>query len=115
MDVLTGAELVREEVLVQSERDRENRTDFQSGWGNVDSPPILMDYTDESGLSCDVPDDCSPLNMFNIMFDGEMWTVLTRETNTYAQNVIRLAREGNTVKPSVTVDFMTGWMSMKMR
>ena len=119
-DILQEVEVVREIDLEQSARDRELPTDIASGWGNVDSPPVLMDFSGVSGLTCDIPDERTPLNMFNILFDEDMWVTMTVQTNNYAQNKLRIAREDNNLKPNArilkwtdtTVDEMKIFMSI---
>lgn len=54
-EILLIAGIVREIDLVQY---LEFPSDTQCGWGVVDGQPLLMDFIDKSGLTCDIPDDC---------------------------------------------------------
>jgi len=120
-EVLRQAEVIDEHDIEQCARDRQLPTDISCGWGdekNVNK--VLMEFDSIPGLKCEFPEEPTPLDMFNVLFDNEMWELLCTETNRYAKNVLDTSLAKGTLKPhsrigkwtEVTVDEMKVFVAL---
>ena len=79
---------------MQDEKDSEYAADKRDGWSNVDEPPLLMPFTGSPGLPSTVSAE-SPLDFFFLLFEEDMFDVMVRETNRYANS----KKDSSTLKP----------------
>ena len=70
--------------------------DIASGWGKVDSDPIVAPFTGESRMNIQL-DSYEPLDFFKIFINDDLMNVIVDQTNTYAEQ--RLENMGPNMKP----------------
>ena len=87
-DLFDNAELITEIDFEQSARDRECQEDVELGWSREDATPLVAPFTGNPGLQSDLPDNPEAIDFFNLLFEDQMWEILTTETNRYAQSKI---------------------------
>lgn len=79
----------RIEMLVP-DRDESSESDVNRGWMSLstesDEPPFIAPFMGAAALNSDsiMTTDGSPIHFFNLLFDEEMWTLMTSETNKFA-------------------------------
>ena len=83
--------LLEEIQLEQAASDKELRQDVEFGWSRIDTPPTCVPFTGNPGLTVGLPDDPDEIDFFNLLFDDDMWSNLSEQTNLYAQR--RIERE----------------------
>ncbi|XP_062614645.1 piggyBac transposable element-derived protein 4-like [Saccostrea cucullata] len=94
--ILREAHIVQELEMEQCRGDKENTEDSAWGWERNDNPPLLMPFDSHVGLTCDLPENPTPLDFFYLLFDSEFWQKIVTETNLYAEQ--NIAKE--TLKPN---------------
>ena len=80
-EVLLNAVAVNEFPMEQSANDYTLDIDETCGWGNVDNPPALMPFCEESGLTVPVHDENKAVDYFYLLFNLEMWLIFAVEMN----------------------------------
>lgn len=77
---------------VQYSRDSETPEDIANSWTASETGSSAGPFLGCSSLNLD-PDKRQPEDFFNALFDERMFTVIAEQTNLYAQQKIRMARQ----------------------
>jgi hypothetical protein len=88
-EVIAQAVVVNEQSIVQSALNRQVPTDTEFGWSQSDSDCYIMPFSEENGLTCDLPENACVPDFFNILFDADMWETLTEQTNLYTAQILQ--------------------------
>ena len=67
-EVLLNAVAMNEFPMEQSANDHQLDIDEMCGWGNIDDPPILMPFYEETGLTVPVPEENNEIDYFYLLF-----------------------------------------------
>ena len=109
-EALFNARVLGQVVMDQAGNDRISPIDEEIGWERNDTPPLNAPFTGIPGLKVDLPEDPTPMDFFNLMFDEAMWDTIVVQTNLYARNRItndQLSRHSRLTKwTDVNVDEM---------
>ena len=89
-EAMFNARVLGRVVMEQAGNDRQLPIDDANGWQTQDSPPMNSPFTGIPGLKVELPDDPTPLDFFNLMFDSSMWDLFATQTNNYANTRINM-------------------------
>ncbi|KAK7115112.1 hypothetical protein V1264_001046 [Littorina saxatilis] len=58
------------------------------GWSETDTEPDIVDFSGNSGIKAQIPDDATPLDYFSLFVDEEQLQIFVNQTNIYAAQCI---------------------------